>query len=89
MREVCRGLNFRRIILVSILLGASFGSINTVGAWDDGPPISLPPGFVCPGAAGSECSSNGCRKSSNYPDSYWVCNYSGSGCPPLEACQDR
>lgn len=88
MRHICRGLNFRKIILVSILLGTLFGSMNTVGAWGDGPPVDVSPGFTCDNNAGSSCSSNGCRKSSIYADSFWVCNYSGAGCPPLEACRN-
>lgn len=89
MREACRGLNLRKIILISILLGTLFGNINIVGAWDDVPPMNEPLEWKCAPAGVIECTTNGCRKSSNQPDSFWVCNYSGVNCPPLEACENR
>ncbi len=78
MRKVICGLNLRKIILVSILLGTSFGTINIMA---DEMEIGI---WKCPDGAVPDCSANGCRKSSNQPDAFWVCGYSGVNCPPLE-----
>lgn len=81
MREVIYRLSWRKIVMVSILLGTVFGSVS-VRAWDDEP---SPAGWKCPDGAVPDCTATGCIKTGG-PNGFWVCRYSGESCPPLEAC---
>ena len=95
MREAISSLNFRKIILVSILLGTMFGTIDkAVYAGDDNTgAVTFNDGYGeaaswhCPDAGIiSSCTAKGCIKNSGR---YWVCKYEGKNCPPLEQCEYR
>lgn len=76
MRQLLNELPFRSILLVAILVGSLLGGSN----------IKANEPIECFGGPPT-CTANGCRRSSDLPDSFWVCNFTGNGCPPLTACE--
>ena len=76
-----RNLGWRKILVTSVLLAtAGLGGISEITS------VRADEGWKCQDSAVPNCSTNGCRRSSGQPDSFWVCNYVGEACPPLEAC---
>jgi hypothetical protein len=86
MRNEIRNLSWRKIIIISVLLAGIFGMFDVYGIFSKKVYGNLPGPWKCPDGGTIECTAVGCVKSSSEPDSYWVCRYSGSNCPPLEAC---
>lgn len=87
MKKTILELAWGRIALVSVALGlviGAFGGTETITQ------TTLSQGFYCPNPLiivnGQTCTANGCRRSSPAKDSYWVCNYVGENCPPLNEC---
>ncbi len=93
MKENFRSLNWRKLILVSLMFGGLFGAFAPNGIFTRTAFMQSygggPGSWVCPDGGTIDCKANGCRQSSNQPDSYWVCNYIGTNCPPLEQCRKK
>lgn len=77
----------RNILIMSVCFGCLIGIFEalaekTSSQFD-------PDGWHCVVTQVNSCVAAGCRKSSNEPDSYWVCDYSSPSeqCPPLEQCE--
>lgn len=77
MRKLLAELPLRRIIFVSILLGALISGIDTRAdeAW------------VCRTEV-SGCSNEGCHNSKPDGSGFIVCLYFGNNCPPLNQCDN-
>lgn len=85
MKDVIRNLNWRRLIFISLLLSGLFGIFDTSGAFTQITHGNI--GWKCPDGGTIDCRARGCVRSSDLPDSYWVCRYIGEACPPLEQCR--
>lgn len=85
MKETIFSLSWRKLILISILVSTMFLAFDSSGVFTQKTYGNL--SWKCPVGTHEDCVARGCVRSSNAPDSYWVCRYSGTACPPLEACE--
>lgn len=81
-RNLQRFLTWNKLMLLSTVVGAFLG----ISGISDLATPKATASWQCP-TAPQGCLINGCRRSSEAKDSYWVCNYSGTNCPPLTSCE--
>ena len=82
MLTMIRELPVRTILILSVGFGSLIGTMSTLA--DDG--IGTENQLYCR-TDHAGCTITGCRYTSNLPDSFQVCTYTGSNCPPLTQCE--
>jgi hypothetical protein len=91
MKKFFFRLRFKNMLVMSILSGCLLGIFDTLAVSTYGDETD-PTVWKCPIPSitvnGNSCSASGCSKKGGR-DGYWVCNYVGQDCPPLEACENN
>lgn len=93
MKGFLFGFKFKNMLIASILIGCLLGAfdVSATSAFggDEKPSPEEGLGWSCPVSSittgGNTCTSSGCIKKGGV-DGYWVCKFSGTDCPPIEAC---
>lgn len=78
-----RAVSWLRTLLVAGLIGAVVGMFDIPNPFSTTVHAQLSCNYPPPPG----CSLNGCRPSYPGKDPFWVCNFIGENCPPLEQCE--
>ncbi len=90
MKNNSRIYGFKKMLMAAALFGCLLG-ISDIMAGATFSQIEPETQWYCPVSViivgDNTCRARGCKKSSTEPDSFWVCDYTGGTCPPLESCE--